>query len=81
MRSFTAIELNCDYISLMGHKKVMITELQSALSQSQQRAKQKAVETKELQGRLKAQREKKLDLERNLKRSTALAKASPRGKV
>lgn len=65
----------------MGHKKVMITELQSALSQSQQRAKQKAVETKELQGRLKAQREKKLDLERNLKRSTALAKASPRGKV
>ncbi|KAM7290033.1 golgin subfamily A member 2-like [Ixodes scapularis] len=41
-------------------------ELQSALSQSQQTAKQKAVETEELQGRLKAARERNTDLERKL---------------
>lgn len=40
------------------------TDLQSALSQSQQTAKQKADETKELQGRLKVLREKNSDFKK-----------------
>ncbi|XP_029827565.3 golgin subfamily A member 2 isoform X2 [Ixodes scapularis] len=54
------------HIQTIGILVAEKTELQSALSQSQQTAKQKAVETEELQGRLKAARERNTDLERKL---------------
>ncbi|XP_075557607.1 golgin subfamily A member 2-like isoform X4 [Dermacentor variabilis] len=54
------------HIQTIGILVAEKTELQSALSQSQQTAKQKAVETEELQGRLKALRERNGDLERKL---------------
>ncbi|KAM7282458.1 golgin subfamily A member 2-like [Ixodes scapularis] len=54
------------HIQTIGILVAEKTELQSALSQSQQTAKQKAVEMEELQGRLKAAREKNTDLERKL---------------
>uniref|UniRef100_A0A023FME2 Putative muscle myosin heavy chain ixodes scapularis muscle myosin heavy chain n=1 Tax=Amblyomma cajennense TaxID=34607 RepID=A0A023FME2_AMBCJ len=54
------------HIQTIGILVAEKTELQSALSQSQQTAKQKAVETEELQGRLKALRERNSDLERKL---------------
>ncbi|XP_040076259.1 golgin subfamily A member 2-like [Ixodes scapularis] len=54
------------HIQTIGILVAEKTELQSALSQSQQTAKQKAVETEELQGRLKAARERNTDLERTL---------------
>ncbi|KAK8769761.1 hypothetical protein V5799_013774 [Amblyomma americanum] len=54
------------HIQTIGILVAEKTELQSALSQSQQTAKQKAVEAEELQGRLKALRERNSDLERKL---------------
>ncbi|XP_077543335.1 golgin subfamily A member 2-like isoform X3 [Haemaphysalis longicornis] len=54
------------HIQTIGILVAEKTELQSALSQSQQTAKQKAVETEELQGRLKALRERNSELEHKL---------------
>ncbi|XP_064458632.1 golgin subfamily A member 2-like [Ornithodoros turicata] len=54
------------HIQTIGILVAEKTELQSALNQMQQTAKQKAVETEELQGRLKALRERNADMERRL---------------
>lgn len=54
------------HIQTIGILVAEKTELQSALNQMQQTAKQKAVETEELQGRLKALRERNAEMERRL---------------
>lgn len=59
------------HIQTIGILVAEKTELQSSLSQSQQTAKQKAGESDELQGRLKASRQRLADLERELSNQTA----------
>ncbi|XP_013784267.1 golgin subfamily A member 2-like [Limulus polyphemus] len=54
------------HIQTIGILVAEKTELQSTVSQNQQTAKQKAVEIEELQGRLRASRQRVSDLEREL---------------
>ncbi|XP_022256148.1 golgin subfamily A member 2-like [Limulus polyphemus] len=54
------------HIQTIGILVAEKTELQSSLSQSQQTAKQKAVEIEELQGRLRASRQRVSDLEKEI---------------
>uniref|UniRef100_T1IVN4 Golgin subfamily A conserved domain-containing protein n=1 Tax=Strigamia maritima TaxID=126957 RepID=T1IVN4_STRMM len=54
------------HIQTIGILVAEKTELQSSLNQSQQSAKQKAAEAEEFQGRLKASRQRVVDIEKDL---------------